>query len=95
VLGALVSRSRVVSVLDLRQVLGLEGGGMADLTRVVVVEAADECFGLAAEEVEGRLELPLAELSPAPPGPFTHLTRERLMVLDLEQFGEPALARRG
>jgi purine-binding chemotaxis protein CheW len=95
VLGALVSRSRVVSVLDLRQVLGLEGGGMTDLTRVVVVEAAEECFGLAAEEVEGRLELPLAELSPAPPGPFTHLTRERLMVLDLEQFGEPALARRG
>jgi len=63
--------------------------------RVVVVEAGEECFGLAAEEVEGRLELPLAELSPAPPGPFTHLTRERLMVLDLEQFGEPALARRG
>ena len=95
VLGALVSRSRVVSVLDLRQVLGLEGGGMSDLPRVVVVEAGEECFGLAAEEVEGRLELPLAELSPAPPGPFTHLTRERLMVLDLEQFGEPALARRG
>lgn len=68
---------------------------MSDLPRVVVVEAGEECFGLAAEEVEGRLELPLAELSPAPPGPFTHLTRERLMVLDLEQFGEPALARRG
>ena len=95
VLGALVSRSRVVPVLDLRQVLGLEGGGMSDLTRVVVVEVSEEFFGLAAEEVDGRQELPSAELSHPPPGPFRHLTRDRvtkelLMVLDLEQLGDPS-----
>ncbi len=94
VLGALVSRSRVVPVLDLRQVLGLEGGGMSDLTRVVVVEAAEEYFGLAAEEVDGRQELPRVELSLPPPGPFTHLSRNRLMVLDLLQLSEPAVAGR-
>lgn len=94
VLGALVSRSRVVPVLDLRQVLGLEGG-LSDLTRVVVVEVAEEFFGLAAEEVDGRQELPRAELSHPPPGPFTFLSRNRLMVLDLLQLSEPAVAGRG
>ena len=95
VLGALVSRSRVVPVLDLRQVLGLEGGGLSDLARVVVVEAAEEFFGLAAEEVDGRQELPRAELSHPPPGPFTFLSRNRLMVLDLVQLSEPSVAGRG
>ncbi|ATB47041.1 chemotaxis protein CheW [Corallococcus macrosporus] len=95
VLGALVSRSRVVPVLDLRQLLGLEGGGMSDLGKVVVVEAGDseESFGLAAESVEGRKELPKTELSQPPPGPFLFLTPDRLTVLDLEQLGGPSATR--
>ncbi|NOK17917.1 chemotaxis protein CheW [Corallococcus carmarthensis] len=95
VLGALLSRSRIVPVLDLRQLLGLEGGGMSDLSKVVVVEVEDEAFGLAAEVVDGRLELPRAELSQPPPGPFLFLTPDRLTVLDLTQLGNPAAARRG
>ncbi|WP_163996948.1 chemotaxis protein CheW [Pyxidicoccus caerfyrddinensis] len=90
VLGALVSRSRVVPVLDLRQLLGLEGGGMSDLGKVVVVELGEESFGLAAEGVEGRKELPRTELSQPPPGPFLFLTQDRLTVLDLEQLGGPS-----
>ncbi|MCY1034438.1 chemotaxis protein CheW [Corallococcus sp. BB11-1] len=95
VLGALVSRSRIVPVLDLRQLLGLEGGGMSDLSKVLVVEVEDEAFGLAAEVVDGRKELPRAELSQPPPGPFLFLTPDRLTVLDLTQLGNPAAARRG
>ncbi|NBD10692.1 MULTISPECIES: chemotaxis protein CheW [Corallococcus] len=95
VLGALLSRSRIVPVLDLRQLLGLEGGGMSDLSKVVVVELEDEAFGLAAEVVDGRRELPRAELSQPPPGPFLFLTPDRLTVLDLTQLGNPAAARRG
>ncbi|MFB1479567.1 chemotaxis protein CheW [Corallococcus sp. RDP092CA] len=95
VLGALLSRSRIVPVLDLRQLLGLEGGGMSDLSKVVVVEVEEEAFGLAAEVVDGRLELPRAELSQPPPGPFLFLTTDRLTVLDLTQLGNPAAARRG
>ena len=94
VLGALLSRSRVVAVLDLRQLLGLEGGGMSDLTRVVVVDVGEECFGIAAEAVDGRLELPRAELMRPPPGPFAHLGPQRLTILDLEQLGEAGAARR-
>jgi purine-binding chemotaxis protein CheW len=93
VLGALVSRSRIVPVLDLRQLLGLEGGGMSDLGKVVVVEVGEESFGLAAEGVEGRKELPRSELSQPPPGPFLFLTPDRLTVLDLELLGGPSVAR--
>lgn len=94
VLGAIFSRSRVVPVLDLRQLLGLEGGGMSDLGKVVVVDVAGEGFGIAAEQVDGRQELLRTTLSPPPPGPFLFLTPDRLTVLDVEQLGSPA-ARRG
>jgi purine-binding chemotaxis protein CheW len=93
VLGALASRSRVVPVLDLRQLLGLEGGGMSDLGKVIVVEASEEYFGLAAELVDGRQELLCSSLSQPPPGPFQFLTVDRLTVLDLEQLANPAAAR--
>lgn len=94
VLGALLSRARVVPVLDLRQLLGLEGGGMSDLAKVIVVEVGEEAFGLAAEVVDGRQELLRSGLSQPPPGPFQFLTQDRLTVLDLEQLGNPAAVRR-
>jgi purine-binding chemotaxis protein CheW len=94
VLGALVSRSRVVPVLDLRQLLGLEGGGMSDLGKVVVVDVAGDAFGIAAELVDGRQELLRSTLSQPPPGPFMFLTPDRLTVLDVVQLGTPS-ERRG
>jgi purine-binding chemotaxis protein CheW len=93
VLGALGSRSRVVPVLDLRQMLGLEGGGMADLSKVIVVEVAEEFFGLAAELVDGRQELLRSTLSAPAVGPFQFLTLDRLAVLDLEQLAHPVAVR--
>ena len=95
VMGALVSRSRVVPVLDLRQLLGLEGGGMSDLGKVVVVDVAGDAFGIAAEQVDGRQELLRSTLSQAPAGPFLHLTPDRLTVLDLAQLGAPSTERQG
>jgi purine-binding chemotaxis protein CheW len=95
VLGALVSRSRVVPVLDLRQMLGLEGGGMSDLGKVVVVDVAGEAFGIAAEQVEGRRELLRSTLSQPPHGPFLFLTPDRLTVLDVTQFGAQTPETRG
>jgi purine-binding chemotaxis protein CheW len=85
-LGALVARTRVVPVLDLRVLLGLEGGGMSDLAKVVVVEQGDDVFGLAAEELEGRLEIARAGLVPASSGPFTWIAPDRLALLDLERL---------
>jgi len=89
VLGALVARSRVVPVLDLRLLLGLEGGGMSDLTKVVVVGKSEDLFGLAVEEIEGKLELPKAGWVRPGTGPFQHVTADRLAVLDLSMLGEP------
>jgi purine-binding chemotaxis protein CheW len=86
-LGALVARTRVVPVLDLRLLLGLEGGGMTDLAKVVVVEHEGDVFGLAAEELEGRLEIPLAGLAEATSGPFAWIAPDRLALLDLGRLG--------
>lgn len=86
-LGAMVARTRVVPVLDLRQLLGLGGGGMSDLGKVVVVEHEGEAFGIAAEALEGRLEVPRAGLAPAAAGPFRWVAPDRLALLDLGRLG--------
>ena len=86
-LGAMASRTRVVPVLDLRQLLGLPGGGLSDLTRVVVVEWDDDAFGLAVEAMEGRIEVAREGLAPAPAGPFRWIAPDRLALLDLARLG--------
>jgi purine-binding chemotaxis protein CheW len=89
-LGAMVARTRLVPVLDLRQLLGLGGGGMSDLARVVVVEDEGEVFGLAVEALEGRLEVPRAGLvGAAAGGPFVWVAPDRLALLDLSRLGTP------
>jgi len=89
-LGALVARTRVVAVLDLRALLGLEGGGMSDLSKVVVVEHQGEPFGIAAEELEGRVEVAKDGLATAAEGPFAWIAPDRLALLDLARIGAPA-----
>jgi purine-binding chemotaxis protein CheW len=89
-LGAMVARTRIVPVLDLRQLLGLGGGGMSDLARVVVVEHEGDAFGLAVEALEGRLEVPRAGLvSALGVGPFLWVAPDRLALLDLSRLGAP------
>jgi len=86
-LGAMVARTRVVPVLDLRQLLGLAGGGMTDLGKVIVVEHHGEAFGIAAEVLEGRLEVVRSGLAPAAGGPFHWVAPDRLALLDLGRLG--------
>ena len=86
-LGAMVARTRVVPVLDLRQLLGLAGGGMTDLGKVIVVEHEGEAFGIAAEALEGRLDVPRAGLAPPAAGPFRWVAADRLALLDLARLG--------
>lgn len=82
VLGAIVARTRPVPVLDLRHLLGLEGGGLSDLQRVVVVDDGGDLFGVAVEALERRVDVPAAALRPAETGPFRWLTPDRMAVLD-------------
>ena len=89
-LGAMVARTRVVPVLDLRALLGLDGGDMSDLATVVVVEHDGDVFGLAAEVLEGRIEVPREGLVECGAGPFAWVAPDRLALLDLSRLGAPA-----
>lgn len=89
-LGAMVARTRIIPVLDLRQLLGLEGGGLSDLVKVVVAEHGGEAFGLAVEGIEGRVDVPRAGLAPPGDGPFAWVAPDRLALLDLERLSSPA-----
>lgn len=86
-LGAAVARARIVPVLDLRRLLGLEGGGLSDLTRVLVVERDGDAFGLAAEAIEGERAVATDEVTPAASGPFVWVARDRTALLDLGALG--------
>lgn len=87
VIGAIMSRGRPVPVFDLRLLLGLEGGGLIDLVRVIVVDDGGDLFGFAAERVAARVEVPTAELRPADTGPFRWMAPDRLAVLDPSRLG--------
>lgn len=89
VLGAILARTRVVPVLDLRALLGLEGGGMSDLAKVVVLEDDGELFGVAVEDLEGRMDLEREKLASSSEGPFAWIAPDRLAVLDLAHLGAP------
>jgi len=90
VLGAVVARTRVVPVLDLRALLGLEGGGMSDLSKIIVLEHEGELFGIAVEDLDGRVDLDRETLATPADGPFVWIAPDRLALLDLARIGAPA-----
>ena len=92
VLGTTVARSRIIVVLDLRHLLGLEGGGMSDLTQVVVVIVGDIRFGMAAELVEGRIAMPKTGATRATEGPFSLIGSDGLALIDVEALARVASA---
>jgi purine-binding chemotaxis protein CheW len=86
-LGAVVARTGVVPVLDLRQRLGLEGGGLGDAAQVVVVEHEGDAFGIAIERLQGRILVPRAELAAGTGGGAVRsVTPDRLALLDLARI---------
>lgn len=90
-LGAIAARGRLVPVLDLRQILRLEGGGMSDLGSVVVIESEDDVLGVAVESLEGHVKVPRARLEPGQgQGAFRYVTADRVAVLDPEALAQAA-----
>lgn len=87
VLGAIVSRGRPSPVFDLRSLLGLEGGGLADLARVVLVDDAGDVFGFAVERVGACVEVATSDLRPAEAGPFRWMAPDQVAVLDPSRLG--------
>lgn len=89
VLGALAVRAGIVPVLDLRVVLGLAGGPLSDLRFVLVVVAGEERFGLAVEQTDGAVGFEARQLRPSPGAPFSALSLDGLLVLDVERLTVP------
>lgn len=82
VLGALAVRAGIVPVLDLRVVLGLASGPLADLRLVLVVSVRGERFGLAVEDTEGSVGFQARQLRAGPGAPFSALSLDGLLVLE-------------
>ncbi len=89
VLGAMVVRSKVVVVFDLRQLLGL-GRAAVDLGLVVVLSNGDDRFGVAAESVEGRTDIPLEGADRAVSGPFELVSAGGVALFDVEALSRLA-----
>lgn len=83
-IGALVARTRIVPVLDLRPMLGLPAAAPGALKRVIVIERGGEAWALAVQRLDGRRDVPTAQVVPAGPGPFKWATADGLAVLDLD-----------
>jgi len=88
VLGTVVTRARAVTVLDLRALLELRAIRFADLATVVVVTTPGGLVGLAAEEVEGVLEVSRQRIAAAPRGPFLGLSPDGLVLIDIPKLLE-------
>lgn len=86
VLGALAVRAGIIPVLDLRVVLGLSGGSLSDLRFVLVVTSGPERFGLAVEQTEGAQAYEERQLRPPPGAPFSALSLDGLLVLDVDRL---------
>jgi purine-binding chemotaxis protein CheW len=89
-LGALVARTRIVPVLDLRPLLGLAVEGTTQLRRVIVVERGGEAYAVAVERLDGRRDVPSEQVAPPGPGPFKWSTPDGMAVLDLDALAPPA-----
>ncbi len=90
-IGALVARTRIVPVLDLRPILGLPAHGTSQLRRVIVLEWAGEAYAIAVELLDGRRDVPSGQVVPPGPGPFKWATSDGLSVLDLDALAPPVM----
>lgn len=89
-IGAMVARTRIVPVLDLRPILGLPAQGRTQLRRVIVLEWGGEAYAFGVERLDGRRDVPSEQVVPPGPGPFKWATSDGLSVLDLDGLAPQA-----
>jgi len=99
VLGIVVARGRILSVIDLKKFFGLPDKGLTDLNKIVVLrnEAAGGAmeFGVLADQIVGVHELALTDMQTSLPTLtgvraeyLKGITAERLVVLDARKLLE-------
>src|SRR6185295_3331176 len=78
VVGVVNYKGRILTVLDLRRLLGLSGEGVTKGSKIVSVEAGDMTFGIAVDAVGGIMLVSAHKVTPPPEaltGPRLALTR--------------------
>lgn len=86
--GVVNVRGQIISVLDLRQFFGLSPGGEAPPASELIIARANRLeIALLANHVEGVLTIPRTALEPIEEMRYAlGVTKERLVVLDIEQL---------
>ncbi|MBF0509627.1 MAG: purine-binding chemotaxis protein CheW [Deltaproteobacteria bacterium] len=89
VLGIFNARGRIISVLDIKKLIGLPDVGLTNLNRVIVLHGDDMEFGLLADSILGVKLIPTDTLQPSLPTLtgvkaeyFLGVTGDRIVVLD-------------
>lgn len=85
--GVTVWRGELLTVLDIRPVLGISTAGLSDLTRVLVLGQRRPRFGLLVDTVGDAVDLSDIRLLPAPAGSLARdyllgVTADAALVLD-------------
>lgn len=89
-------RGEVLTILDLRELLGVRVHGLTDLGRVLVIDGPDRLFGIVADAVSDMKEINSQDVRPLPEDGsggslLRGATREGLLVIDstvlLRRFG--------
>lgn len=92
VFGVTPWRGELLTVLDLRQLLGVPATGLSDLSRVLVVGEARAAFGILVDAVDDLVTLPLSTIRPPAEGVAVQreflrgITGEALIVLDAAEL---------
>ena len=89
--GVTMWRGEVLTLLDLRGLLGISTGALTDLGRVMVVGRSRASFGFLADRVDGVRAISPTDLHPPPglvagrKGLVKGITSDALLVLDGEE----------
>lgn len=92
VFGVTAWRGALLTLLDLRQVLGLSVAALDDLSRVIVVGEDRPSFGILADTARDLLRLPASELRSLPDGLgrrreyLRGISSEAVLVLEAKQL---------
>jgi purine-binding chemotaxis protein CheW len=89
VFGMTAWRGDLLTILDLRPLLGLRANALNDLGRAIVLGRTRAAFGILADEVHDLVRLPLHAVREPPEGLASReyvrgLSREALLIFDAE-----------
>lgn len=92
IFGVTPWRGELLTVMDLRELLGLRSGGLSDLSRVLVLGESSAVFGILADAVDEIRSIPLSTIRSPAEGVAAErhylrgITGEALLVLDAAEL---------